>query len=417
MTERLFQYIWQFQYFSKPDLVTTAGEAVTILHPGRYNTNQGPDFLDARIQIGDKTWAGHVELHLAASDWIKHKHDKDKNYRNVILHVVWQNDIPEGKLPVLELQDRVPYILLKRYKEMMRSAGHIPCGKSIVTANSLTLKSWKDRLVAERLMQKAEVVRQILEQTKYHWEETCWWLLARNFGMKVNAGAFEAIARTIPLTVLAKNKTQLPLLEALLLGQAGLLNGSFKEEYPAQLQKEYTYQQQKYQLKPCNEPIYFLRMRPGSFPTVRLAQLAMLIHRSDHLFATMKEAVTVNEIRNWLDVTASDYWHYHYRFDVTSSFKKKILGAATISNVIINTVTPLLFAFGEYHQEEKYKEKAILWLEKTPPEVNTITKRYMAMGVTNKTAFDSQAMVELSNQYCSCKRCLECAVGYELLRG
>ncbi|MBL7732319.1 MAG: DUF2851 family protein [Chitinophagaceae bacterium] len=417
MTERLLQYIWQFQYFSKPGLATTTGEMINILHPGQYNTNQGPDFLNARIQIGNKTWAGHVELHLASSGWIKHKHDKDKNYRNVILHVVWENDMPEDKMPVLELEGRVPYVLLNRYKEMMRSAGHIPCGKNVSTANALTLKSWKDRLVAERLMQKAGTVRQYLEQNRYHWEETCWWLLARNFGMKVNAAAFEAIARTIPLTVLARNKSQLHHLEALLLGQAGLLNGTFTDEYALQLQKEYKYQQQKYQLTPCNEPVYFLRMRPGSFPTVRLAQLAMLISHSGQLFTNIKEAKSVKEIRNWLDVTASEYWHYHFRFDAASSFKKKILGATMISNIIINTVAPLLFAFGEYQQEEKYKEWAIRWLEETPAEINTITRRYMALGMENKNAFDSQAIIELSNQYCSGRRCLECAVGYELLRG
>ena len=416
MTERLLQFIWQFQYFSKSELTTTTDESVQVLFAGQYNTNQGPDFLDAKIKIGKTLWAGSVELHIKTSDWTKHNHQRDKNYSNVILHVVWEDDGMKNDIPVLELNSRVSKILLQRYEELMNSSSFIPCENSIHTVRDITWKSWKDRLLAERLMRKAKTVETYLQQNNYHWEETFWWLLARNFGMKVNADAFEAVAQSIPINILAKHKTQIQQLEALLMGQAGLLEGKFSEDYPNLLQREYKFLKEKYNLKPIHHPVHFLRMRPGNFPTIRLAQLAMLISASAHLFSKIKEAATVKEISKWFDVTANDYWHYHYRFDEASAFKKKKLGAAMIDNIIINTVAPVLFAYGTYHDENKYKEKALKWLEKTAAESNNITKGFQELNIENKNAFDSQGLIELKNEYCNKKRCLDCAVGNALLR-
>lgn len=416
MTERLLQFIWQFQYFSKSELVAVSGESVQIIFPGQYNTNQGPDFTNAKIRINDTTWAGTVELHIKTSDWMKHNHQHDKNYNNVILHAVWENDNNTNEVPVIELRGRISKLLLKRYEDLMNSSSFIPCEKSIHSIRDITWKSWKERLLAERLLRKAKTVETHLQQNNYHWEETFWWLLARNFGMKVNADAFEAIARSIPLNILAKQKHQIHQLEALLTGQGGLLIEKFTEDYPQLLQKEYTFQQGKYQLKPIHLPLHFLRMRPGNFPTIRLAQLAMLVHDSSHLFSKIKEANSVKDIKQWFDVTANDYWHYHYRFDETSAFKKKKLGTAMIDNIIINTVCPALFAYGNYHSEQKYKDKAVQWLEETAAEKNSITKGFQQIGIENKNAYDSQALIELKNEYCCKKKCLDCSVGNYLLK-
>ena len=416
INERLLHFIWQFQYFSKSELATTSGEAITVSFPGTYNTNQGPDFSDAKIRIGKTTWAGAIELHIKTSDWNKHKHTTDSNYNNVMLHVVWEHDSEETGIPVLELKGRVSKILLQRYEELMNARSFIPCQNSISTVRSITWKSWKDRLVAERLIRKSALAAKFLNETNYHWEETFWWLLARNFGMKVNADAFEAVARSIPVNILAKSKNRLLQLEALLLGQAGLLAGDFSEDYPQMLQKEFIFLQQKYNLRPVNMPVHFLRMRPGNFPTIRLAQLAMLVHHSAHLFSKIKEAESIKEINNWFDITANDYWHYHYRFDELSAYKKKKLGSTMIDNIIINTVCPLLFAYGNYHNEQRYKDKAMQWLEQTGAETNSITKGFLQAGIENKTAFDSQALIELKNEYCNKKRCLECGVGNVLLK-
>jgi hypothetical protein len=417
MTERLLQFIWQFQYFNKSELTTLAGETLQVIFPGQHNTNQGPDFSDAKIRIGSTTWAGNIELHFKTSDWEKHNHHKDENYNNVILHVVWENDNTQpDAVSVLELKERVSKILLHHYETLMNSTGFISCENSIHSVRDITWKSWKERLLAERLMRKAKTVEVFLQQSNYHWEETFWWLLARNFGMKVNIDAFEEIARSIPLHILAKHKNQIHQLEALLLGQAGLLNQEFAEDYPEMLQKEYEFYKKKYDLRPCNVTVFFLRMRPGNFPTIRLAQLAMLIYESAHLFSKIKEEKSVNKIKKWFHVTANDYWHYHYRFEESSGFRKKKLGSSMIDNIIINTIVPVLFAYGSYHNKEKYKQKALQWLEEISAETNSITKSFQKLKIESENAFDSQALIELKNEYCSKKRCLDCSVGNFLLK-
>jgi hypothetical protein len=425
MTERLLQFIWQFQYFNKGELNTAAGEGLQIIFPGHYNTNQGPDFTDAKIKIGKTTWAGRVELHLNSTDWIKHKHEGDENYKNVILHVVWEHDVRRisnpanavaNSIPVLVLEDRVSKLLLQRYEELMNSSSFIPCEKIIQSVKNIVWQSWKERLLAERLLRKAKAVEIFQQQNNDHWEESFWWMLARNFGIKVNADAFEAIAKSIPVNVLAKHKNQIHQVEALLLGQADLLNEDFKDDYSKLLQRENKFLQKKYDLKPVHIPVHFLRMRPGNFPTIRLAQLAVLITESSHLFSKIKEAKSLAEVKKWFDVTANDYWHYHYRFDEESAFRKKKLGATMIDNIIINTICPVLFAYGNYHSEEKYKLKALNWLEEIAPESNSITKGFKQLGIENKSAYDSQALIELKNEYCNAKKCLGCSVGTALLK-
>ncbi len=417
MTERLLQFIWQLQYFNKGELTTLQGENLLVIFPGQYNTNQGPDFLEAKIKIGNTTWAGNIELHFKTSDWEKHNHHRDDNYNNVILHVVWEHDISDqNSIPVLQLRERVSKILLQRYDELMKAISFIPCESGIHLVKDITWKSWKERLLAERLIKKSKIVEKYLHQSNYHWEEVFWWLLARNFGMKVNADVFEEMARSIPLAVLAKHKNQVHQLEGLLLGQLNLLNRNFEEDYPKMLKKEYEFYKKKYDLVPVTSTPFFLRMRPGNFPTIRLAQLAMLVFDSAHLFSKIKEAVSVNEIKKWVGVTANDYWHYHYRFDEPSSFRKKKLGVSMTDNIIVNTIGPMLFAYGHYHNEEKYKQKALRWLEETSAENNSITKGFRQLEIENKNAFDSQALIELKNEYCDKKRCLDCSVGNSILK-
>jgi hypothetical protein len=418
MNERLLQYIWQFRYFNKQELTTIAGEQLHILHPGNLNTNQGPDFLDAKIKIGDTIWAGNIELHIRSSDWKLHQHSSDKNYKNIILHVVWQHDVDlHLPFPTLELNDRVPKLLLSKYDELMNEVSFIPCEKNLHSTSPIVWMTWKERLLVERLENKYQFIVERLHQNKNNWEETFWWLLARNFGVKVNSDAFEQIARSIPITLLAKHKHQIHQTEALLLGQAGLLEGDFAESYPALLQKEYRFLRSKYKLSSIKLPLHFLRMRPSNFPTIRIAQLAMLVHHSSHLFAKLKEAVSLKEVKDMFTVTANDYWHYHYVFEESSAFKEKHIGSQMINNLLINTVVPVLFAYGHYNNEEQYKLKALAWLEQIEAEKNAITNGYSKIGITNKNAFDSQSLIQLKNEYCNKKRCLECAVGNSIIRG
>ena len=417
MTEPLLQYIWQFQYFNKTSLQTVEGETVEIVYQGSYNTNQGPDFFEAKLKIGNTLLIGNVELHCKTSEWNTHKHSADKNYANVIAHIVWENDCTlPNNLPTIILQDRVSKILLEKYQKLLNTSSFIPCENSISTVPEITWLSWKERLLIERLEQKSTSANEYLSKNNYHWEETFWWMIAKNFGIKVNSEAFEKIAQSIPITVLAKHKNQLHQIEALLFGQAGLLDKDFEEDYPILLRKEYQFYKSKYNLQSTNANLFFLRMRPANFPTVRLAQLAMLIVHSVHLFSKIKEIEEVENVKKLLNVTANDYWHYHYNFDELSAYKIKNVGVQMINNLIINTVIPILFAYGHYTKEHHFKDKALRWLTQLTAEKNSRINGFLALQITIKNAFDSQSLLQLKNEYCSKKRCLECAVGNKLLK-
>ena len=421
MKEDLLQYIWQFQYFNIQELQTVNEEQIQIIAPGLHNSNQGPDFLDAKIKIGNTIWAGNIELHINSSDWNLHQHSSDNNFSNIILHVVWNHDAEikdsnQNNIPTLELQQRVSKLLLNKYRELMASAGFIPCEPLVQQVNDLTITHWKQRLLAERMVAKSERIISILKETNFHWEETFWRVIAYNFGLKVNSSLFQKIAESLPVSVLAKHKHSIHHLEALLFGQAQLLKETFRDKYAIMLQKEYQFFRKKYQLREIDGELFFLRMRPASFPTIRLAQLAMLIYNSEHLFSKIKEAVSVSEVKAMLDVKANDYWNYHYVFDEETDYKEKKLGSQMINNIIINTVVPVLFAYGVHHDEKSHREKAITWLENVSAEKNSITKGFGQLGFSNKNAFDSQALIQLKNEYCNKKFCLRCSIGNALLK-
>ena len=417
MNEHLLQFIWQHLYFNKENLQTVSYEPVSIKSQGTLNSNQGPDFLHATIHINNVTWAGNVELHLKTSDWAKHGHTNDPHYQNIILHVVYEHDQKNiSNIPILELKDRISTSLLKRYEQFMLQEAFVPCSKQAKDVSDIVWTSWKERMIAERLQQKSELISNLLHTTKQHWEEAFWQLLARSFGSPLNADAFEALAQTLPVTLLARHKKQIHQVEAMLMGQAGLLNGKFSEEYPIMLQKEYRFLQSKYKLKPVKQLLQFLRMRPSNFPTIRLAQLAKLIHQSSHLFSKVLEAKTVDAIRDMFTVTANDYWHYHYVFDEAVAFRKKQLGKTMVDHLLINCIIPVLFVYAAEHNDEPAKEKALQWLQQIKKEQNSITQQWEAIGITHQSAFDSQALLYLKKNYCNTKQCLQCAIGNNILR-
>ncbi len=418
MTEKLFQFIWLYQNFNKQALTTTDGEPVLVQYPGIWNHNQGPDFLKAKVTIGKTQWAGSIELHLKTSDWLLHQHHGDPNYSNVVLHVVYEHDVELlQSFPTLVLQNRIAKQVLERYNGLMQQQQFIPCQQMISKVPEITMALWKERLLVERLQEKATKVIQLFEEQKQHWEACFWILLAKNFGLKVNQDAFEAMAKSLPITILAKHKNQIQTLEALLLGQCNALDEiPESDSYAKMLQKEYLFYKKKYQLTAIPHTLQFLRMRPANFPTVRLAQLAMLINNSSHLFSKIKEATNIKELKDLLNVTPNDYWHYHYTLDEVSEYKVKKLGATMVDSIIINTVAVVLFAYGYYNHQEAYKLKALKWLEQTATEKNAIVDGFMALQLPVKSAYDSQAFIQLKNKYCQSKRCLECAVGNKLLK-
>ena len=418
MTERLLQYIWQFQYFNKNDLITTAGEELMIIHPGIYNTHQGPDFNEGRIRIGENIWVGNIELHVDASDWHRHQHSNDKNYRNVILHVVWKNDDvdPEHNIPTLILEDRVPKILLQQYFSWMKENYFIPCESSAGNAGDLVWTGWKERLMIERLERKSRQVLELLRKNNFHWEETLWWMISRNFGLYVNADAFAEMASSIPYNLISKHRIQIHQLESLMFGQAGLLDAEFAEKYPSMLKKEYLFLQRKYNLEKIHAPVHFLRMRPACFPTIRLAQLAMLFHSTGNMFSAILQMETIIKVKMMLNITANDYWHYHFRFGEATVYQPKTLGGEMINNILMNTVATILFTYGKYHIEPAYQQKAVEWMSQLPAEKNSVMTKFRRIGVTSRNASDSQSLIELKSQYCDHKRCLDCAIANAVLK-
>lgn len=417
MTEQLLHYIWQYQHFNSKDMYTTGGEAIQVIHAGMHNKNQGPDFLNAKLRIGNTTWAGSIELHVRSREWHEHDHSKDDNYRNVILHVVWIDDVdPCLSFPTLELQSCVPKLLLDKYRLLMEQQGFIPCEKQVATVEKLIITAWKDRLVAERLQQKSMQAELLLRQCNNHWEQCCLVMLARSFGMKVNADAFEKIAISIPYSILQKHRSQLIQLEALLFGQAGLLDKDFKEQYPVMLKKEYRFLAKKYGLHPVGMPLFFLRMRPANFPSVRLAQLAALLHNQANFFSVMLDSNDLQDVAKLFHVEVNDYWLYHYCFDEESAYRRKSPGQPMIMNIFINTVLPLLFCYGNIYGKEDVKAKAMRWLSGMSPEINSITANFSRLGMKNSTASDSQALIQLKQYYCDQRKCLECAIGNAILK-
>lgn len=420
MTEKLLHFIWQFQYYNKTNLKTVEGENLQIINIGSLNHHQGPDFLNATIQLNAIILVGNIELHVNTSDWTKHKHNNDENYNNVILHVVWNNDkqiiTNQSSISTLELKNIVAKILLDRYQNLMQANKGIACKKFLPVLNSLQWLAFKESLVAERLEEKSKKIVQLLTQNKQHWEEVFWWLLAANFGNKINKDCFQEIAQTIQVNVLAKHKNQLQQLEALLFGQANLLNSAIEDDYYILLQKEYKFLQHKYQLKKVNYSVLFHRLRPANFPTIRLAQLAKLISNSSHLFSKILVIDKLTELKFLFQVTANDYWHYHFNFSEKSAYQPKSLGNQMIENIIINTVVPMLFAYGLYNKEEHYKTKAIEWLQALSPEKNSVITEWKNTEITAQTAFDTQALLQLNKFYCTKLNCLSCAVGVKILR-
>ncbi len=421
MKEDLLHYLWRTKRFDFNNLYTTQGEPVQILHTGNYNTNAGPDFTNARIRIGDTTWAGNVEMHLCASEWLRHGHQVDKAYDNVILHVVLEEDVPIMRLngeriPCLELKKLVPHKLSTQYLQLLHSEQWIPCQTQFEKVSEMTRTLWLERLLVERLEQKTAVIEQALLQNHQNWEETFYHLLARNFGVQVNMEPFELLAKSTPLLTLFKHKNSLLQLEALLFGQAGLLAQDFEDAYPNQLKKEYAFLQQKYKLTPIlGESWKFLRLRPASFPTIRIAQFAMLIFQSNHLFSKMLVAANVEEMENMLELKLSNYWLTHYTFDKESPKSQKKLGKNTIHLILINTVAPFLFLYGKWKSDETYKDRAFALLEELPSEQNNIIENWNILGVEPTSAYQSQALLQLKKQYCDQKKCLHCAIGNAIL--
>ena len=403
-------------------LQTTTGEPVEVIDAGLPNTNAGPDFFNAKLKIGGTLWVGNIEVHTLASDWMRHGHDKDAAYDNVILHVAETVDCEVFRangVPVPQLQLPCPDPVRQRYDELSHAEIYPPCYSILSSLPKLTVHSWLSALQVERFEQKARVIATRLERCNNHWEDVFFITLARNFGFGLNGDAFEAWASRLPFRAIDKHRDDLFQVEAFFFGQAGLLDEELPDAdgYYLKLQKEFRYLQHKFELSvPMTATQWrFLRLRPGNFPHVRLAQLANLYYKERSLFSRIMEADTLEAVRKLLTVTTSPYWEEHFNFRKVSSSREKQVGKNAQNLIIINTVIPFLYAYGLHKADELLCERATGFLESLKAEDNHIIRHWSGAGLPVSTAADSQALLQLQKEYCDKKDCLRCRFGFEYL--
>ncbi|HMM10594.1 MAG TPA: DUF2851 family protein [Bacteroidales bacterium] len=420
MNELFLIYLWEQRLLRLP-LQTTDGQPVEVLFPGIRNEDAGPDFSQARIRIGPTLWAGSVEMHINATDWYKHHHDSNPAYENVVLHVVFHEDKKvydkaRNVLPTLEVKGHFDDYLLLNYRRFADSRQWLPCGKLAGNVQRFTWLSWLDRMATERMEEKTDKVLSLAAQLNFDWDEVFWHLLMAAMGFKVNQEAFGRLARALPFTLMLRHADQLMQLEALLLGTAGLLDGAYQEDYPLKLQSEYAFLKKKYKLNTMPPGSWkFMRMRPANFPTVRMAQVAMLVHTHGRLLSKVLNE-TAGSLPELFSLTAGEYWNTHYRPGEPSGERPKKMGPDTVNLVMINSVAVLLFAWGHAHHDQHRKDKALMLLEALPAENNQLTRRFALSGINAVNALHSQALLHLHRNYCTPRKCLECRIGSLLIR-
>jgi len=419
--ETLLHYVWKHQLYENRELLTEEGISFEVIDPGMYNSNAGPDFFNAKIRMEGKTWVGNIEIHTASSDWYKHRHEKDKAYNSVILHVVEIFDTAEicdttGRL-IPQWRIQIPERILAGYLFLLNSDASIPCIGRIREIPEIFLTDWKNALLYERMERRTNALFELLQERKNDWNEVFYITLARNFGFGINNDAFERLAKSLPLRMVLKHQNSAMQVEALFLGQAGLLEESETEDaYFLELQKEYAFLRKKYSLNPLDPHIFkSLRIRPANFPHIKIVQLAGIIRKKQGLFSNVLAFSTLEPLYSLFISETSEYWLTHYRFGKTSAKRTKNLGLSAIQLLIINTVVPVFFAYGKSKSLESYIEYALRFLESLKPESNSIITQFSRSGISVRNAGDTQALIQLKREYCEQKKCIYCRIGHQLL--
>ncbi|QSE97643.1 DUF2851 family protein [Fulvivirga lutea] len=423
MQEAFLHYVWKHQYFDKSALATSDGQNLIIFTTGFHNSDAGPDFKEARIKIDDIEWSGSVELHVKSSNWYDHEHQNDVAYEDVILHVVWENDKEVQRkdgsvIPVVELKSKVDLNLVTRYKSLIQSNGiGIPCEDSFANVEEITKFSMLDKLLVERLKLKSSEILSILKSTNGDWEETAYRCLFQSFGLKVNKEPFGNLAKELPFRLIKKHNQSIEDIEALLFGTAGFLNEASDDLYFKELKTRFNFLSNKYQLDPSLNTAHwkFLRLRPANFPTIRLGQLAAILKDTQSIFQEFINTSDIEQLVKWLRTTPGVYWQSHYHFNKKSKTKNSGIGKSTFDLIVINTIAPLLVAYGQTVDDYHFTERAVTLLEELKPESNRLTKVYSDLGLKPKNAADSQGMIQLYNHYCTKRKCLSCSIGHSIL--
>lgn len=419
--EDFLHYLWNLKRFDLSNLKTTDGNEIMIEKSGFRNNGSGPDFFESKIRIGDTLWFGSVEIHVFASDWDKHAHEKDPAYNNVILHVVYENDknvkTDNGSvLPVLELKNRISKSDVKNYKLLRYSKDWIPCEKQISNVRKISKDMTLERMIIDRMLKKSSKMKEYLSSNSNDWSESFYIFLSSYFGMNTNAFAFEKLAVSLPLILISKENYSLQKIESLLFGQAGFLNQNFKDTYPENLKEEYNHLKSKYNLVQNPISIWnFGKLRPRNFPAIRIAELAALLHKIPVLFDKIIQTESLEEIRKMFKINTSEYWDSHYTFDISSANKRKSIGENSIDVLIINAVLPAIFFYGHETAQFQYKELSLMLLEKIQSEKNSVVDKWKELGFHVKNAYDSQALLELKKNNCDLHKCLDCPIGNDIM--
>jgi hypothetical protein len=419
--EDFLYYLWNLKRFDLSDLKTIDGIDIVIEKSGFRNSGSGPDFIEAKIRIGETVWFGSVEIHVFSSDWDKHAHEIDPAYNNVILHVVYEYDknvkTQSGNvLPVLELKNRISKSDLKNYKLLRFSKDWIPCEKQISNVRKISKDMALERMIIDRMLRKSSKMKEYLSSTTNDWSESFYVFLSSYFGMNTNAYAFERLAVSLPLNLISKENNSLLKIESLLFGQAGFLNQDCKDEYPKILKDEYNHLKSKYNLVQNPISIWnFGKLRPQNFPAIRIAELAAMLHKNLIFFDKIIQIESLEEIRKIFRIDTSEYWESHYTFDILSTKKRKNIGANSIDILIINAVLPAIFLYGHETAQFNYKELALKLLENIPREKNSVVDKWKELGFYIQNAYDSQALLELKKNNCDLHKCLDCPIGNDIM--
>lgn len=428
--EDFLHYLWQYKYFAIQKLESCDKQSLQVFQVGQHNYNSGPDFFNAKIQIGEQLWAGNVEIHVKASDWYVHHHEKDPNYDNVILHVVWENDMHvyqknNTPIPTLELKNIVSKEVLNNYKRLF-SKKHtwINCENHITSISDFIRNNWLEKLYFERIEQKSNFILELLLKSSNDWESVLFQMITMNFGMKVNKESFLSLANSMAFKIVRKHRNDRKILESLFFGQAGFLQDDLQDSYYKELQTEYHFSQIKYKLEPLfNGQFHFFRLRPNNFPSIRLAQLAGLYHVQENLFSKIIATNSLQDFYTLFDFEISPYWREHYNFTSKSVKSPKKLTKSFIDLILINTIIPIKFAYFK-HIGKLDEEKFVQLVKEISPEKNSIITAFKSLPFEEAgskirivNAFESQAYLQLKNTYCDKQKCLQCVIGNTLLKG
>ena len=420
--ETLLHYVWKHKLYENDEAITFEGIPFEVIDPGMYNSNAGPDFFNAKIKLNGRTWVGNIEIHSTSSDWYRHQHERNNMYNSVILHVVESIDASEirdatGRL-IPQWAMKIPERIRTNYLFLLNADVSIPCIGKISLIPDVFLSDWKNALLIERMERKTNALLQLLSEQKDDWNEVFYIALSRNFGFGINNDAFERLSKSLPLKIIQKHCDSMTQVEALFLGQAGLLEADEQSEdaYFLELQKEYDFLRKKYSLHPLDSHIFkSLRIRPNNFPHIKIVQLAGIIRKAQGLFSNIIAVSELQPLYSLFVSETAEYWLTHYHFGKESVKRAKNLGLSAIQLLIINTVVPVFFAYGKKKNLETHIESALRLLESLKPESNYIINQFSYSGISIRNACDSQALIQLKREYCEQKKCMYCRIGHQLL--